>query len=230
VEAAVQLASAEAHMTEAHMWREKAEWDKALASYRQARSVMQKSAAVIAKSRFPEAAAVQESLLNQAANVTVMELQCKRQQQASNEAQERERRLQTELDRERSEFRAFQNSIFAALKSAGSVTNNTTLDLTNAVKQTATLSQQMNVSVRHAFGELRAEAEKAPLEPDLKGKILDKADEAIQLAESGTDTLDRIKDVGKQVFDLIKFAGPAASMLLPAARGVAMVLQIPFPF
>jgi tetratricopeptide (TPR) repeat protein len=230
VEAAVQLASAEANMTEAHMWREKAEWDKALASYRQARSVMQKSAAVIAKSRFPEAAAIQESLLNQAANVTVMELQCKRQQQSSKDAQERERRLQAELDRERSEFKSFQNAIFAALKSTGSVTNNTTLDLTNAVRQTATVSQQMTVSVRNAFGELRSDAEKAPLPPEVKAKILEKADEAIQLAERGTDALDRVKELGRQVFEIIKAAGPAASLLLPAARGVAMVLQIPFPF
>ena len=218
LQASVYQAQADVEMTEGHVLRENRDWDAASAAYARARTAIQSAAALMAGSSIPDAAAGQESLLNQANGVAIWIRQC-----------DRERQFAEESLRVKDEFSSFQTLLVQAVRNSGVVVNNNN-DVVTSVQQQATLTNRVEVRLRDAFQDLRSAASAADLPPDTKSAIIKKTDEALQAADRGLAFVDKVEQIGKDVIDQVRKAGPFAAALYPAAKVIGGFLGIPVPF
>ncbi len=199
-------------LSEAEVFRESENWDKAFGNYELVRKEWENASSYYLLSGHPSASALQESVLNAALTVDVYQAVCENEMQLK----EKISNLQNEIDE-------LKERLFNAIKPMGIIVNNTQ-DVVTTVEQNAQFIQNIENNAREGVKELLGTLKDSGLDDAAKKKIETNGTEILQSKETGHKFLDKVKGFTKDVAEIIKNVGDIAGPIIPAFKFLAMLI------
>jgi hypothetical protein len=200
-------------IVEGELSKDERRWGDAIKAYEEARAHFDAAGAAVLRSRVPAAAAIQETLFNQAASNLDLLIR-------DAEAQER---IYAELTKTREDLSRLQQS----LADLGINVN-----VTTSVEQKQQLFQQqqfvvkLEESVRGTLQELLEAAEMSDLEPELKRRASDKAKELLKSEEKGVGFLERAKAFASDLASVVTSATTVVGPFIPLVKKLLTQLGV----
>lgn len=200
------------HLSNGEALREQGRWDEAIESYKEARAAWEKGAGFCFSSELPGAVALQEYLINYAAQeVPAYINRCRREQQLQNELKE--------LQAERGEL---QRSLMEAVKPAG-VTVNTIQEAISTAESTAQIVQSFENNVRGNINELLEHLKDLEIDRSKKEEIEREA--RAVLDERGPGFWERAKKFARNIKNIADELGKEAAPIMPLVMALSLILQ-----
>jgi len=200
------------HLANGEAPREQGRWDEAIEGYKEAKAAWEKGAGYCFSSELLGAVALQEYLINYAAQeVPAYIRRCRREQQ-----------LQSEVKELEAEISDFQRCLMEAVKPAG-VTVTTTQEMISTVTTTVQINQVIENNIRASIKDLLAELQGLEIDASKRQQIQNEAQGVLE--EHGEGFWERAKKFAKNISDLAKELGDRAAPIMPLVTALSLILQ-----
>jgi len=200
------------YLSEAEVYRESEDWDKAFQTYELVRKQWEDASEYYLHSAFPGVGALQEALINASLNIDVYQAVCENEQQ-----------LKLKIADLENEIKSLNDKLYNAIKPMG-VTINNTQDVVTTVEQNAQFIQNIENNARQGIEDLLEILKATGLDDTLRQKIHDNGTKVLQSNEKGPKFLEKVKSFTKDVADVVKNVGDIAAPLIPAVKFLSMLI------
>jgi len=142
------------------------------------------------------------------------------------DAELRQLEAEEDLRREIEALKRDRQELLDALNSAAGTTIYNQADARAAVDNTVTITNQVEVSIRHILPEL---ADQLRAGPDDLVALADSADALTRSDERGLSFIERAKKLTRDLADVMKNVGETAATVYPAAKLLGLLVGVPLP-